>query len=606
MNDISDLSEFDPDTKPASTGSHSIEDLSEFEPKVEPKKETKKPEWWQGFQNDPSWSGLAARLGIGTVRGAKDIADTAAHGLGNVAATAAEKLLPESISKPIRKNVEETKAADKAARDLYNQEYPSNEGVIPTAADVGRMGGQIAASLPVMPMRAMEGINAAAGALPTVAGRAAPLFNRLVGAAGTGAVGGATLGATTASTNDQSLGENVGTGALSGAVAGPALAGAASAAKGLGNKVIGSISATTADLAKRAEQLGIDLKGSQVSNSPLVKKFDQMSGMLPFSGQQGITDKQVGQFYKAVSNTFGEDTNEITPQVIKDAKQTIGAKMNAIKQSSTNPFDTQLRDAFTDILDKAQYYTPDERGIVEKHIKNVLSGVNAAGELPGETLHNLTKHDAALSAAQNGKNPNIATAANGIRKALENLLARNLPPDELAKWYKAKGQYKAASTVGEWLDQSLGDPNPLGLMRKVNQAPGGKLGGGDLGELAEIARKFFPTSKDSGTPLGEMVLNAMHSVIHSPGTALGAAGTALYHGAVIPDVLTGGAALAANRLARSAVNSKYVKNALINNALGQTQGVTNKVASKVAPYAGLPVINKDKDREPLRLTVTPK
>ena len=610
---VNDLLDYDPEAKPSAnaSGGQSINDLQDYAPKGEEVKEPeKKQKWWQGFENDSDWSGLAARLGIGAVRGAKDVLDTAAHGVGNVAATAAEKFLPVELSKPIRESVEASKKKDKEARDEFTKEYSSSDSMIPNAVDVGRLGGQIGASLPVMPARLMQGVTAAAGALPTLsttgARVAAPIANRLLGAAGTGAVGGATLGATTASTNDESLAQNVGTGALSGLVAGPVLTGAASAAKTAGGKIIGGISHTTADLAKRAEELGIDLKGSQVSSSPLVKKFDQMSGMLPFSGAQGTTDKQVGQFTRAISRTFGEDSSEITPEMIANARKRIGGNMENIYKGSTSTVDKNLHDDLRTVLDNAHAtMTPDEIGIVVKQIRNVASKVDQNGQISGEAYHGLTKYDAVLSKAQQSSNPNIANAATHIRQSLEGLLDRNLPPDEKAALMKARAQYKAAMTVKDLVDQSAeGHVSPLKLMQKVNKSPGGKLRSGELGELADIGRKFFPTPADSGTPWGEKVLNAVTSFTHNPAGVLGAGAAALYHGALLTDATMGGLGLAANRLTRSAINSKATVNALIRSGTGETHGLTKKLVGKVTPYAGLPVIYKDEKREPLRITVT--
>jgi hypothetical protein len=608
MNDISDLDEFDPERKrpplrlTVHPNNNSIDDLAEFEPKETPEEPEKKKEWWQGFNDDPSWQGLAARLGIGAVRGAKDVGDTVAHGIGNVAASAAEKFLPESVSKPIRQSIESSKAADKAARDAFEAEYPSSGEYLPTSTDVGRMGGQALATLPFMPAKAGAIADAVMGAAPKAAGVAAPLLNRLGAAAVKGAGGGATLGATTASTNDQSLGENIAGGAVSGAVAGPLLTGVAAATKGAGRALLGSISASDAALAQRAEQLGIDLKGSQVSNSPLVKKFDQMSGFLPFSGQQGVTEKQAGQVTRAISRTMGEDTPEITPKIVANAKQRIGDTMNNITKNSLNPVDPQFRSELTNIWDNAKYYNQDEQNVIKQHLTDIIHAVNPNGEIPGDVLHkNFTALNTNLTKAINNGTGNVREGTNQIRKSLNSLMERNLSTNDAAAWKNAKAQYKAAKTIEPLVDRSVdGHVSPLKLMQKVINSPGGKEFSGQLGEIADIGAKFFPTSKDSGTPLGNLIYNTMHQLKNPGGAA------ALYYGTGLATAAKAGIGLAANRLAREAVNSKFVTNSLVNAATGKTNTASVKVAQKLAPYAGLPVINKDQKREPLRLTVNPK
>lgn len=609
--DIDELAkEFAPSVKPSEAKAlesrANIDELvNEFAPKDEPKIEEKKQEFWQGLNDDPSWSGLAKRIGIGALRGAKDVVDTGAHGVGNVVSAIADKTLPESLAGPIRKSVEGMKAEDKAAQEQYSKEYPQAEGMIPNAGDVGRIGGQVAATIPVMPARLIQGVNAAVGALPTISATgtkiAAPIINRLTGAAASGAIGGATLGATTASTNDESLPENVGKGALSGLIAGPLLTGSANAAKTVGGKVLGKISHTTADLAKRAEELGIDLKATQVSGSPLLKKLDQVSGMLPFSGAQGITDKQVGQFTRAISRTFGEDSSEITPKMIADARKRIGGDMENIYKGSTVKVDKHLADDLRNVVDNAKgTVAENELKPIVTQIKNIVSKIDQNGEISGEAYHGLTKYDAMLSKAQKSSNPNIASHANQIRSALEDILDRNLPSDQKAALSKARGQYKAAMTVKDLVDQSAeGYVSPLKLMQKVNKSPGGKLRSGELGEIADIGRKFFPTPADSGTPLGETIMHSLGAVLHNPLPTMGAAAGALASGGAAADIASGGVGLAVNRLIRAGVNSKVARNAIIRSGTGETHGLTNKLAGAVTPYSA----ELDRKREPLRITI---
>ncbi len=126
-----------------------------------------------------------------------------------------------------------------------------------------------------------------------------------------------------------------------------------------------------------------------------------------------------------------------------------------------------------------------------------------------------------------------------------------------------------------------------------------------MGVWAEIGRSFFPTPSCSGTPEGLTILNGMKNAA----TALahgGAGAAALYYGGALAGGAKAAAGLAANRLARQAVNSRFVTNSLIDNALGNTNSATVRGAQRAATYAGLPVIRKDHDREPLKLTVNPK
>lgn len=568
---------------------------------IKPKSE----EFWQGLNNDPSWSALGKRIGIGVLRGGKNVLDTGAHALAKGTSYLADKILPEELALPIRQSTEQTISTDKSARDQFDSEYKDS-----VAVDIGRVGGQIAATLPIMPAKAFQAIAAGAKALPTMLATgekiAAPLANRLVSAAGQGALGGAVLNTATSSTNDKSLAENVGEGVVTGGIGGPLLTGIAAGGKALGSKIVGRISQTRAELAKRADELGISLKATQVSSSPLLKKYDQVSGMLPFSGAQGVTDTQLGQFTRAISRTFGKDVGEITPKIIADARKEIGQGMENIYKTSTVKADSQLAIDLKRVFDEAatNYQSPEIKPVVN-NIREITKKINSYGEIDGETYHALTKYDAVLSKAQKSSNPNIRNSANQIRVALEGALDRSLASGAKEALSKLRGQYKAAMTVKDLVDASAdGYVSPLKLMHKVTKSPGGKLRSGELGEIADIGRAFFPTPADSGTPLGETMLNGLGSLLHNPLPVASAAGGALYSGAALLDVAAGAAGLGVNRAMREAVNSKFTKNAIIRSGTGETHGLTNKLVEKAVPYTSLP-IRKDNDH-PLRITINPK
>lgn len=568
-----------------------------------------KPEqsFWQGLANDPTLLGTTKRLGIGALRGAKDVLDTGAEALAKGTSYVANKVLPTSLSAPIQQSANELSASDKAARETYTKEYPPSEGIIPNSTEVGRVGGQIAATLPVMPMRAIGAINNAAGALPTVLATgqkiAAPLINRLGAAAGTGALGGAVLGATTSSTNDKSLAENVGEGSISGAIGGPLVAGAAQLGKSVAGKIVGKISSTRAALAERAENLGINLKATQVSDSPTIKKYDQISGMLPFSGAQGITNNQIGQFTRAVSKTFGKDVEEITPQVISQARKDIGNNMSTIYQNSTVQADSALQRDLTNIIREVHTNLPEnEKSPIFNNIRNIAAKVSSTGEIDGPTYDALVKYNGTLSKLQKSSNPNIKNAANDIRSALEGALDRSIGPVQKEALTGLRRQYKSVMTVKDLVENDPeGKVNPLKLMRKVSQAPGGKLGSGELGELADIGREFFINPADSGTPLGTYILNNIAPAIHNPISAAAAAGGALMKGAAFADLGLGATGLMINRISREAVNSKTVKEAIIRAGKGSTYGNTNAISQSIEPYSSTLVENRNSKKKTLAL-----
>lgn len=136
----------------------------------------------------------------GLWQGVKDIPATGAQAIGAID-RAVSKVLP-------------TSGAERA--DAYDARLKAENDALPVdnaAFDVGRTGGQILATAPLMPTSAFRAVAGASKAVPYV--------GKLAGLVANGGLAGGIYGAATNSTNDNGLASNVGTNAALGAVAGP-------------------------------------------------------------------------------------------------------------------------------------------------------------------------------------------------------------------------------------------------------------------------------------------------------------------------------------------------------------------------------------------------
>lgn len=122
------------------------------------------------------------------------------------AALSAAQFVTNDIDNPDK---DKFNTAVQSQNDQFNQQYSDS-----TMASVGRMGGQALATAPLLPAKALQGIELSSGALPAI-------VNKLGTAVGRGAAAGGIFGAATNSTNDQGLPTNIGKGVLAGAVGGP-------------------------------------------------------------------------------------------------------------------------------------------------------------------------------------------------------------------------------------------------------------------------------------------------------------------------------------------------------------------------------------------------
>lgn len=281
----------------------------------------------------------------------------------------------------------------------------------------------------------------------------------------------------------------------------------------VGNALLGGSDGATNALAARAESLGIPIRFSQTSDSPFIQKLSQMAGKLPGSGMGALHDEQQGAFSRAVSNTFGENADRITPDVMAAAKKRIGGDFDTVAKNSTIKFDGALGNDLQGILHEADStLTESEAAILHKQVGNLLDKVTGAGEIEGPTYQALTRKGAPLDRAMSSSDPNVQHYAGRVKEALDDALERHAPPEMVDKLRTARGQYKAMKTVEDLVEKSTtGDISPTLLMGAVRGSYGNMAygGGGQLADLARIGQRFMKQPPDSGTPLGSAALNLL-------------------------------------------------------------------------------------------------
>lgn len=202
----------------------------------------------------PVQKSIQENVGAGAVKGIEDVAATAGLGAGFVDAS----LFPGG---DVRNRLY------KEFVDKKNKQFESQYGDS-LAANVGRVGGQVAATAPLVPARALNAVDAATGAAPVVAAgvkEVAPLINRMGASVVKGGIGGGTFGLGTASTTEKKdwgvVKNPITEGIITGALTGPMIVAAGEAVRS--PKVISSLWANI-DMNKLARDA--DLPLSSVKN----------------------------------------------------------------------------------------------------------------------------------------------------------------------------------------------------------------------------------------------------------------------------------------------------------------------------------------------------
>lgn len=543
----------------------------------------------------------------------------------------------------------------KSLGDLYDQAKSTYQGgrqayasANPLTSALTETGGSLATALPAM---AAGGAGLAATGNALIDGmRAVPILARaapaaeatgsfLAGTAGAGGVApgaslatravnpllrGASLATRGAATgaagatissglSDQPIADQVKQGAEAGAVLGAGIPALVGAGRATVNRLLGagSVSSETAQLAQIAQQYGIPIRPGQLTESPGVRFADSTLSRTPGMGYGNEAAKQATAFNSAVAGTMGETADKITPSVMTAAKQRIGAALDSVAANTTIRQDQPFIGDLTHIAQEAQGVLADsEMKPLQTQMQNVLGKFDVNGAMAGDAYQALTRTGAPLDRLMNSSDSNLRFYAGKVRDALDDAMERSASPDILDQLRQARGQYKAMKTIEPLVEKSTnGDVSPAGLMQAVRSSYGGMAygGGGPLGDLARVGKRFLQEPPSSGTAermqaQGNVgaVRNALLAASGIGGTVVGAKEALPYLApyvapeSILPTLASMGGGFLAGRAASSVLRSPTVANALVQRALGAPAPVNPLLAgiSAGAPMVAGPTVNR--------------
>jgi len=484
------------------------------------------------------------------------------------------------------------------ARNQFQGQYGDSG-----AATIGRIGGQIAGSLPAMAAGgevlgpALAGISRAA---PTVAPAVdfltgATKGNKLLQLASKGAAGagqGAAAAALTSGGSDQPVGQQIQQGAELGATLNTALP----AAKALGGKLFDILHSSDIDpdraaLASAAiNKYGVNLRGSQISESPFSHFADSATSKLPFSGLSAQNAEQNAAITKAAANLMGEDAPNLKPAVMAAAKTRIGSVYNDVAARTNLQDSDSILAALGDVVSKvSNYATEGELKPIQNMVAQIASTVDPATKtIPGAAFKSLTSQDGMLSSAATTGSPPIRAAAKLMKGVLNQALENSAAPQDIAALKQADQQYKVMKTIEPLAAKSgpTGMLSPALLQGVVNKSYKQRayMGAGDLGELSDISQAFLKETTNSTTAERSLYYKMLLGGAEGGGALL-----AFTHPGVLAPVA---GALATGKIAGAALRSKVYQRAILG-AATKGQGTLNSVLgsrgnslmSGINPYA---------------------
>jgi hypothetical protein len=371
----------------------------------------------------------------------------------------------------------------------------------------GAIGQGIVRSAPVLARVGMSApaVNNLATAVRTSGFTAGPGGNLL-----TRMAGGAISGGASATMVDPKNG-------LTGAGVGTVLPGATKLAGAIGgavrNSVVGGkVSAEVAALARRAKELGITIPADRIANSKPLNALASALDYVPFSGRAGTMNKMESGLNRALSRTFGQDSDNVTG-ALRKAQDVLGAKFDDVLKNNTVRIDNDFMNEIGSIEAAAnRELGADGFKAIKGQIDELLEK-GATGEVYGQAAYNIKRTLDRIGA----RNTPEAFHAIEMKKALIEALNRSIGPTKAAAFAETRKQYGNMMALEKVAKN--GAEGEISVARLANMK---NIGNKDLQELADISAQFVKAREGAHGSMQRAVLGVGGAVTGGlPGLAVG-------------------------------------------------------------------------------------
>jgi hypothetical protein len=416
-------------------------------------------------------------------------------------------------------------------------------------------------------VRALGATRAAAGLEPIINGVARGLETggfRVGDLAGTG-LGAATRLGTGAAVGGLSAGmvnpEDAGIGALIG--------GALPGATQLGGAVGGGIRKALApevapevrQLAQRAQELGINIPADRLVNSRPLNALAAGLNYVPFSGRAATEDAMATQLNRKLSNTFGQDTPNVT-MALRKADDALGGQFDSFLRNNTVKVDQQFMSDLANASNQAaRELGSDGASIIAKQVDDIIAKAGS-GQIDGQAAYNIKKTLDRIGT----RNSPEAWYALDLKGKLMDALNRSVGDEKASAFKGLRQQY------GNMLElQKLAKNGAEGEVSVARLANLKNIRNPQMQELADIAAQFVKPREGQHGAAQRAVVGGIGAFAGGiPGLAIGAG---------------------AGRLANTALNSNAVKGLLMNAPRGGLLGEPQSLGLLTqGAYRALPLV----------------
>jgi len=352
--------------------------------------------------------------------------------------------------------------------------------------------------------------------------------------------------------------EDAGTAGVVGAAFPLAATGIGRGAQAIGRALSGGeISQPVRDLASRAQELGIRVPADRIADSRPLNAISSSLNYVPFSGRAATEARMQSDFNRAISRTFGQDSENVT-QALRQASDDLGAKFDSVLRNTSVKVDDQLVAALAEAEQRAAAELPrDQARIIGNQIDEIINK-GSSGQIDGQAAYNIKRTLDRISR----RNTPEAFYATDLRGTLMDALNRSLGPEEAAKFATTRRQYGNMLSLERLAQNGVEGDISIGRLANLRN-----IRNPELQELADIAAQFLRQREGQHGAAQRILALGLTGMAGGPGAAVASVG--------------------AGRMANTLLNSQAVRNAMLgtadNRALARALRQALPASSRVAP-----------------------
>lgn len=271
-----------------------------------------------------------------------------------------------------------------------------------------------------------------------------------------------------------------------------------------------NIDPQVAELARKAEGMGIKITPDMLMDNRIGKFVGQGSRDVPYSGS--IRESNFEAFNKLIARSYGSKKlpGKIDPKDFNDALTEHGEAIGNL--SERYPINaTELKNKIDPYLYEIRNEVPEVRGVINGYL-NDLNEATIKGPsvslIDGTAFKNLRSELTGQMRRLGKDQGGLKRAMNKLDNVMLDAIRENLSPQELPEFDQARIYYSNAKMlepmIGKAVSKGKGNFSPAALSQAVTSSASQKSAiargrGGDLSDISAVANRFMTEPPSSGT-----------------------------------------------------------------------------------------------------------